>query len=1454
MSTEYTTASTSPTFTSNGEVEPLAKVDKIVPYIVAVLSSFLFILFLLMTYATYQAGSDWKALKYGHGFLKFVCFGALAGQSFLVMHSLQYLVGFEFLLCHVQFLLLLLHGHLMLAPVLAKLFRLFWKIRRAESRPERLVLWDTTAKRITNLLLALAVTLMAVQLIVIGETGRSGQRDGCVDRQASLDTVEQFFFYAHGFLLLTMIVAAWAVTAAVSRSRFRPLFNEWGKLCQALQALTFAMLLCLTSFYSTRLELRLLQQFLSVQLLNFFVGVQFGWKVFHRRILPQWLKNLAQRCCGTARSQDKEIARAIGLHQFLLERAKEKAERYAHRLKDLQMQQKLNLETVRLGPHHCYLRHVPLQRRQSGEALQRRQSGEAAAASAPAPPPPTPLVDPRPTAAAIEARPVGAEWIEGWVTLRRDGKIDISIVLESSSFCSNASGRIMGGLRSARRRPSNNPDCAVLGASTTSTPGGLGSTKQLAAKRRLAFRLDPNVDEPPSRTELAEGDGGGPVLQLVATRQEVGGAQRLSSRVNSPYRLQSPYRRGSCGHLLAAVRSGSPQLTWQLRFDEELLLGRWLRQLAGSTPNASRRGVVAPEGSSGSLATLLPPRQLRVWAGSWNAGDISPPYDKLPQEALRQWLRPEGTGDACDIYAIGFQELNELKEGQPGRGESMADLLLDVLGPSEFSPVLGELHNGHGMNQMRIYVFVRTETVRADLDRFAVASEGCYRPTYKTRQALPSDVSGRKGGVSMSLQLGRTRLCFVSCHLEAHQGDNGELLERNRHAAAVLYRGIPPGDSDHEGGEGADERPDDPCAAYDHIFVVGDLNYRLGPPFGRATVSSSSGGAAASPGGHGEPCASLAVLPPTPRVCVSGSATNDEGDISQQEALEAHLRALSAREAPLPCRADKSEYGRQYWADVVAEVQAQDWAALHRRDQLRRQAAAGHAFDGFELGGDLAFIPTFKQVPQGHKLAGEPEVPSAARRYHKQRMPSYCDRVLVRSLPGALCEREAQGAVEREDNPSDHTPVWAIFTTQYRPPWPEPTQHDVDHADELQRGWFVELRGAKVDVLLEQLLERGGPWAHFWETKWPKVVRTKQHADAKQPKLSLVIEAPFLAHGRERLTRKRGTLSAPWAEPTPTCLRCAWEGGRFAVSPRWLAALRTFMQMRSARDSGFKPSSWRDPADEFMRAEGATVKLHLSAICGGNIVPLGSACLSAADVLAPPHGEAAANQRTVSPNNERGQGPAPRFPRLTEFRGESLGDFRGARSRNSVPTGLDSLTGRADPLTWCGVRCGTLDVGLSLHVPKGAPQLPTAHAPRSAYAPRFGRQMSGLKLQRRAASALDVRITVDGSSAPGRPEPSPGAPAKAPPCKTSLSMVEDSRSLAATDGVTGDRSEKKKATLETSIAEVDSQRDADSTSDRPNTAPVSRREEGDGGHGAGSAVPMMIKPRRCVTAPPDVPQ
>ncbi len=117
--------------------------------------------------------------------------------------------------------------------------------------------------------------------------------------------------------------------------------------------------------------------------------------------------------------------------------------------------------------------------------------------------------------------------------------------------------------------------------------------------------------------------------------------------------------------VMGATKPAAP--AWQLRFAEAELLPRWLEQLNQSgkgrslarSPGAPHEGMPAPP----------PPRQLRVWAGSWNAGGAGPPYDELPPDALRRWLRPEGAEEACDVYAVGFQEIDELRE-RPGSGES----------------------------------------------------------------------------------------------------------------------------------------------------------------------------------------------------------------------------------------------------------------------------------------------------------------------------------------------------------------------------------------------------------------------------------------------------------------------------------------------------------------------------------------------------------------------------------------------------------------------------------------------------------------------------------------------------------------------------------------------------------------------------------------------------------------
>ena len=73
-------------------------------------------------------------------------------------------------------------------------------------------------------------------------------------------------------------------------------------------------------------------------------------------------------------------------------------------------------------------------------------------------------------------------------------------------------------------------------------------------------------------------------------------------------------------------------------------------------------------------------------------------------------------------------------------------------------------------------------------------------------------VIGNKGGAAVSLQLGETRLCFVSSHLAAHK----EHMQRRNENYKDIIHGL--------GGLG---RKGWGFRQFDHVFWMGDLNYRI---------------------------------------------------------------------------------------------------------------------------------------------------------------------------------------------------------------------------------------------------------------------------------------------------------------------------------------------------------------------------------------------------------------------------------------------------------------------------------------------------------------------------------------------------------------------------------------------------------------------------------------------------
>mmetsp|Transcript_4739 Transcript_4739/g.29931 ORF Transcript_4739/g.29931 Transcript_4739/m.29931 type:complete len:455 (-) Transcript_4739:3588-4952(-) len=87
---------------------------------------------------------------------------------------------------------------------------------------------------------------------------------------------------------------------------------------------------------------------------------------------------------------------------------------------------------------------------------------------------------------------------------------------------------------------------------------------------------------------------------------------------------------------------------------------------------------------------------------------------------------------------------------------------------------------------------------------------------------------GNKGAAIVSFKVNDRSLCFCCCHLAAHEGQDF-LDARNRSAKAILSS-----TTDKE------DMLDIP-AMYDHVFFLGDLNYRLDPYLLNASVGSHRG-------------------------------------------------------------------------------------------------------------------------------------------------------------------------------------------------------------------------------------------------------------------------------------------------------------------------------------------------------------------------------------------------------------------------------------------------------------------------------------------------------------------------------------------------------------------------------------------------------------------------------------
>jgi hypothetical protein len=213
-----------------------------------------------------------------------------------------------------------------------------------------------------------------------------------------------------------------------------------------------------------------------------------------------------------------------------------------------------------------------------------------------------------------------------------------------------------------------------------------------------------------------------------------------------------------------------------------------------------------------------------------------------------------------------------------------------------------------------------------------------------------------------------------------------------------------------------------------HVFFFGDLNYRLDPGMIIGNEWNTHWEKEASSHSEKEKNHKFAVEEvPLSKFPASRPA-------AQPGVIEEESDDEAAEESPFLV-------GRQAVLEAVAAKRYED---MEKADQLLKSKREGKIFTNFrEM--PLRFIPTFKRrtpkvkkpskVSCSSKIIEEAKMapPGTPDYYNEKRVPSWCDRILLHSVPGSedAC-KQFEYAAQHNVMTSDHAPVYGRFRLNLR--------------------------------------------------------------------------------------------------------------------------------------------------------------------------------------------------------------------------------------------------------------------------------------------------------------------------------------------------------------------------------------------------------------------------------------